>query len=149
MPQPGRVAGPLIVAALVLASLAALVITQRSRRSGLVLDSVSVSPSFSPDGDGVDDQAEFEFRIKGPDDIDLLIVNSEGKRIREVADGQTLEDQEITTFEWDGLTDRRVLAPPGPYRIRVKVLGRDRTITPGEKIVLLAPGELPPEETEG
>ncbi|MFN2611873.1 MAG: FlgD immunoglobulin-like domain containing protein [Solirubrobacterales bacterium] len=138
--SPGRWAPPLLVAALVLATFAALYSNQRVRRQGLVLDSIHVTSTFSPDGDGHHDRARISFRVKGPDQIDLTMIDANGRPIRRLATDRLLADRQITVFRWDGRTDAGRPAPPGAYTLRVEELRRGRTITPSEQITLLAPG---------
>lgn len=132
-----RWAAPLLVTALVLATLAALYSNQRTRRQGLVLDSIHVSSAFSPDGTGHRDRAKISFRIKGPDEIDLEVLDAGGAVVRHLAAARLLADREVTVFHWDGRTDTGSPAPPGVYTLRVEELRRDRTITPSERIRLV------------
>jgi hypothetical protein len=83
------------------------------------------------------DLAKISFRIKGPDEIDLDVVDAGGERVRRLAENRTLEDREITVFRWDGNTDAGAPAPPGTYSLRIHERRRDRTITPpGEETEL-------------
>jgi flagellar hook assembly protein FlgD len=122
--------------ALLLASLSALYLNQRIRRDGLVLDSIHVTPRFSPNGDGDHDRARISFRIKGPDEIDLDVLDSSGDRVRRLAAGRTLGDRVVTRFRWDGRTDAGGEAPAGVYTLRIRERRRERTVTPSEQIAL-------------
>lgn len=127
------------MAALVLATLAALYSNQRIRRDGLVLDAIHVIRAFSPDGNGHRDRAKISFRIKGPDEINLDVLDANGRLVRRLATARLLPNREVTVFHWDGRTETGALAGPGTYTLRVHELRRDRTITPGEQIRLVAP----------
>ncbi len=135
-----RLAGPLIVAALVLASLGALILNQRARQEGLVLDRIHVSSSFSPNGDGHGDLAAIGFRIKGRDRVNLDVINASGVRLRRLAQDHKMRNRKPARFVWDGRTDAGSPAPPGVYTLRIEILGRGRTVTPSEEIVLTRPG---------
>ena len=50
---------------------AGLLINQRTRRDGLVIDRIRADPCFTPNGDGHDDTAGISFRIQGPDRVNL------------------------------------------------------------------------------
>jgi flagellar hook assembly protein FlgD len=131
-----RLAGPLFVAALVLASLGALVLNQELRRQGLVLDRIHITSAFSVGGIGTGSQAKIRFRIKGPDRITLDIVDASGRRVRRLAQDRQLPNRRKARFLWNGLDDAGRPAPPGEYRLQIRILGRHRTITPDEQIVL-------------
>lgn len=120
-----------------MACVAGLLINQRIRRNGLVVDRIRVDASFTPNGDGHDDTAGISFRIKGPDRVDLDLIDASGREVRHLAVHQPFGDHKVTRFVWDGRTDGGAPAPPGVYTLRIKELGRDRTITPGEEIFLV------------
>jgi flagellar hook assembly protein FlgD len=122
---------------LVLATLAALYSNQRIRRQGLVLDSIHVSRGFSPDGNGHRDRAKISFRIKGPDEINLDVLDANGHLVRRLATARLLADRVPTVFHWNGRNDAGNLAPPGIYRLRIEELRRGRTITPTEHMRLV------------
>ncbi len=126
------------MAALIVACVAALVVTQRTRRSGLVVDRIELTSVFSPNGDGALDQAEIGFRVKR-DELLKLDVTRDGRRIRRLADDEPVDDGEQLSYSWDGLADSGQLAPVGRYRIRIRLERDGRLIRPGEKMVLLGP----------
>jgi flagellar hook capping protein FlgD len=131
-----RRAAPLLVAVLILAGLAGLYVNQRLRREGLVIDTIHLTPVFAPGCHCADDRATISFRIKGPDAIDLDVIDADGNRVRRIAEDRELPDRVITVFRWNGKTDDGSLAPPGAYTIRVHERRRDRTISPTEETVL-------------
>jgi hypothetical protein len=125
------------VAVLILAGIGALAANQRLRRGGLVVDAIHLTPAFTPGCDCPRDRAKISFRIKGPDEVDLDILDSDGDPVRRLAENRTLPDREVTVFHWDGRTDSGAPAPPGTYTLRIHERRRDRTITPpGEETVL-------------
>jgi hypothetical protein len=131
-----RLAGPLIVAALLLATTGAMVHNQRLRRAGLVIDRIHVTSFFTPNGDQNGDIAEVHFRIKGPDQVQVDVLDSEGRLVRRLAKGRRMEDRKAKRFLWNGNTDAEQPAPPGTYSLKIVILGRDRTVTPDQRIVL-------------
>lgn len=68
------------------------------------------------------------------------VIDENGREVRRLAKGRRMEDRRSRRFLWNGRTDAELPAPPGNYRLRIKILGRDRTVTPGQEIFLLRPG---------
>jgi hypothetical protein len=133
-----RWAAPLLVAAVVVACIAGLLIDQRFRRDGLVVDRIRTDMCFTPNGDGHDDTAGISFRIKGPDRVNLEILDSTGGVVRHLLVGQEMADHKVAHYTWDGLADGGSPAPVGSYTLRIHEIGRDRTITPPNETIVLA-----------
>jgi flagellar hook assembly protein FlgD len=120
------------------ACVAGLLIDQRIRREGLVVDRIRVKPTLiTPNGDGRHDTAAISFRIKGPDRVTLELLDSFGHVVRHLAVAQRLGDRKVAHFTWNGLTDSGAPAPAGGYRLRILEIKRDRTITPPNEDILL------------
>jgi hypothetical protein len=128
-----------IIAALIVASIGALVHNQRLRRDGLVLDRVNVTSVFTPNGDQNGDIAEIHFRIKGPDRVRVEVLDSAGHPVRLLAKARQMADRHSRRFLWNGNDDLARPSPAGDYTLRIKILGRDRTVTPEQQIVLVRP----------
>jgi hypothetical protein len=133
-----RWAGPLLVAAIVVACVAGLLIDQRFRRDGLVVDRIRVKPTLiTPNGDGEHDEAAISLRIKGPDRVNLDLLDSSGRAVRHLAVAQRLGDRKVAHWAWNGLTDGGAPAPAGTYTLRIHEIKRDRTITPPNEDIVL------------
>ncbi len=141
-----RVLVPALFAGLVVATLAAFVVAQRVKRTGLVLDRVKVTHVFTPNGNGSRDRARFRFRLTRPDEADVAIVNRNDDVERTIATDLSLRSYHYYVFHWSGRTDSGVPAPRGKYRIRVVLRGQGRTITPDKTIFLRRPPPLPAHE---
>jgi len=105
-----------------------------------VLDRVHLTTFFTPNGDQNGDIAEIHFRIKGPDQVRVEVVNSSGKTVRVLAKGRRMQDRHSRRFLWNGNNDLEQPAPPGFYTLRITILGRDRTVTPHQEIQLIRVG---------
>jgi hypothetical protein len=141
---PRRVStGAVVFALLVLATIAAFAWSQRLKRDPLVLDRVSflavprvragASPrrSFTPNGDCRRDRERIRFRVTRSARADVQVVKPGGGLVVTLARDVYLKRYHFFTFYWDGRTRDDGTAPPGRYKLRVKLLGQDRTLVPG------------------
>lgn len=124
-----------VFALLVVATVAAFAWSQRLKRDPLVLDRVTfgtaVSRSFTPNGDCRFDRMRIRFRTTISDTGDVQVVKPGGKLIVTLARDTYLKRYSFHTFYWDGRTRNDGIAPPGRYKLRVKLLGQERTLVPG------------------
>jgi hypothetical protein len=131
-----RLAGILLVAVLAIASVTALIVNQRLRAGGLVIEALHIEEDFAPSS-GTDDLAEIDFRVnKGPEKIDVEILDSHGGVVDHLAEGKEAKDNEVVKLAWDGQNDDGEAAPTGAYTLRIKLLDRGRTISPRQEISL-------------
>jgi hypothetical protein len=141
---PRRVSFAAVVfALLVLATIAAFAWSQRLKRDPLVLDRVSflvvprIHPhappvrAFTPNGDCRYDRIRIRFRVTRSDRGDVQVVKPGGKLVVTLARDTYLRRYRFFTFYWDGRTRDDGTAPPGRYKLRVKLLGQDRVLVPG------------------
>ncbi|HEX5928448.1 MAG TPA: hypothetical protein VFY48_03560 [Solirubrobacterales bacterium] len=136
--MPRRRVSPaaLVFALLVLATVAAFGWAQRLKRDPLVLDRVTfgneASRSFTPNGDCRFDQVRVRFRTTVSDDGTVQVVKPGGRVVVTLARDEFLKRYTFHTFYWDGRRRGGGVAPPGRYKLRVKLLNEDRTlVTPG------------------
>jgi hypothetical protein len=137
-----RHAAAIVFALLVLATLAAFAYAQRVKRDPLVLDRVSfvgaprvkgteVVHSFTPNGDCRHDLMRIRFRVTQSNDATVQIVKPGGRVVVTLARDRFLKRYHYFTFYWDGRQRGGGTAPPGRYKLRVK-LGSERTlVVPG------------------
>ncbi len=143
MPRPKAEAwAGLVFALLVLATLAAFAYSQRLKRDPLVLDRVTFLPvprlhphappvrGFTPNGDCRYDRMRIRFRVTQSDDATVQVVKPGGKLVLTLARERYLKRYHFFTFYWDGRTRNDGIAPPGRYKLRVKLLGQDRVLVP-------------------
>ena len=141
MPRPRANAAAVVFAILVLATVAAFGWAQRLKRDPLVLDKarfVAVpvadprSPvhGFTPDGDCRFDRIRIRFRTTKSDDGTVQVVKPGGRVVITLARGEFLKRYTFHTFYWDGRGRGGGTAPPGRYKLRVKLLNEDRTLVP-------------------
>jgi hypothetical protein len=141
--RPGLLSPNAVVfALLVLATLAAFAYSQRVKRDPLVLDRVTfvAAPrakgakavhSFTPNGDCRNDKIRIRFRTTVSDDGTVQVVKPGGRVVVTLARDEFLKRYSFHTYYWDGRRRGGGTAPPGRYKLRVR-LGSDRTlVTPG------------------
>jgi hypothetical protein len=125
------------------ATVAAFAWSQRLKRDPLVLDKVTFigiprlhpeAPpvhSFTPNGDCRYDRIRIRFRMTQSDRADVQVVRPGGRLILTLARDRYLKRYRFFTFHWDGRMRNDGRAAPGRYKLRVKLLGQDRTLVPG------------------
>ena len=129
---------PVIFAVLIVVTIAAMFVTQRVRRHGLVLDKIKVTETFTPNGDGEADKAVIRFRLTRAETVDIDVLDSDDRPVGTITDHEPHSDHKLLRFYWTGIGDNGELAPPGTYSLRIFLEGRNRTITPSETISLVS-----------
>ena len=150
-----RFAAPAIFALLVVATIAAFAYAQRRKREPLILDKVTFSPLLAgrsvitPNGDGRNDFVHIRFRLTRTDlgIVDVVdrdehpvktftvkILSEKGRVTSRIPPGGELEAFKNFALRWNGRTNAGELVPTGPYHLRVRLLGEDRTLIPAGRI---------------
>ncbi|HEX6456435.1 MAG TPA: hypothetical protein VF009_07950 [Solirubrobacterales bacterium] len=149
MPKPANERGAqvspraaaVVFALLVLATVAAFAYSQRVKRDPLVLDRVQfIAPphrkgtrkvhSFTPNGDCRRDRIRITFRTTISDQGTVQVIKPGGRVVLTLARDVFLKRYTIHTYYWDGRQRNDGIAPPGRYKLRVK-LGDRVLVTPG------------------
>lgn len=132
----------IVFALLVLATVAAFAYAQRVKRDPLVLDRVSLTGypvlnpddpvrNFTPNGDCVFDEIKIRFRVTQSNQGTVQVIKPGGRVVVTLARDRFLKRYTFFNFYWDGRQRGGGTAPPGRYKLRVK-LGSERTlVTPG------------------
>jgi hypothetical protein len=148
MPRRAPSLAGFVFALLVLATLAAFAWSQHLKRAPLVLDKVSfvatpvlhpknpVHNRFTPNGDCRYDSIRVRFRTTRSDDGTVQIVKPGGLVVITLARDRFLKRYHFHTYYWDGRQRGGGKAPPGRYKLRVKLLGQERTLVPPGSIHL-------------
>ncbi len=127
-----------VFALLVLATVGAFAYAQRLKRDPLLIDRTTLGvhgrPSFTPNGDCVNDTIRIRFRTTTSNDATVQIVKPGGKVVVTLARGEFLKRYHFHTYRWDGRQRGGGVAPKGRYKLRVKLEDEDR--------VLVMPGTI-------
>jgi hypothetical protein len=147
-------AAAVVFALLVVATVAAFAASQRLKRDPLVLDRVGFRAvpyadrddppvrAFTPNRDCRFDRIRVRFRVTRSDRANVQVVKPGGRLVVTLARDVYLKRYRFFTFYWDGRQRKeagaggtdgpaRGKAPPGRYKLRVKLLGQDRVLVPG------------------
>jgi hypothetical protein len=129
-----RVVAPVLLLLAAAASLAAVFQVQHIESRGGPLSQPSASTYFSPNGDGVQDEAEIRFTTRQPETVSITIVDSTGATVRHLLRDERIDGPHELT--WDGRDDDGSLVDEGSYRIRIRRAGDPRTYSPTRPTVV-------------
>jgi hypothetical protein len=124
---------PIIVfGILVAATFAAFFVAQRLKNAPTVVQGLSHTPRFSPNGDGRFDRARVTFKVKKADDVTVQVLDAEGDVVKTLLDDRHLKAYQpiVPSLAWDGTTDSGAIAPDGRYRIRITLRREGRSVIP-------------------
>jgi hypothetical protein len=121
-----RYASAALVAALLVATAAAFVVTENLKLTRSPVLGTSVTKEFSPVCDCETDRAIIRFRLRKPDRVSVEIVDGT-EVVRELVREQPERGRVEVT--WDGRDDAGGIVGEGTYRPRVRLVDGRRTIT--------------------
>ena len=141
----GRAAAA-VFALLVLATVVAFAYAQRVKRDPLVLDRVTFAGAprakgaavvhwFTPNGDCRNDLMRIRFRTTVSGQGTVQVVKPGGRVVFTLARDTFLKRYHFHTYYWDGHQRGGGTAPPGRYKLRVKLLGQGRTRVDRKSVV--------------
>ena len=119
----------LVLAALFVATVCAVIVTQRLKDGPAILRRVHVTPVFTPNGDGYRDRATVKFLVGRADRVSVSLVNARGVVVRRLARNELARRCCYVRLRWYGRTDGARPAPAGTYRVRVALRRRDKELT--------------------
>ena len=128
-----RLAPALLVAALLAATSAAFVVTEKLKLTRSPIVGPIVAKVFSPTCDCPTAAADIRFRLRNPDRVSVEIVDSDGNVVRELARDRP-QGRRFTTFVWDGRDDAGRVVAEGTYKPRVHLERQRRTIVMPNRI---------------
>jgi hypothetical protein len=115
-------------------SVAAVFAVHRIEAKGGPLAEPSATTYFSPNGDGVQDEAELRFTTREPEVVRARVINLETNDEIFLLDDERVDGE--TRVEWDGMTEEGTRAPDGRYRFLVLLDGGSRGYAPTKPTVL-------------
>jgi hypothetical protein len=122
-----RLAPALLVAALLVATSAAFVVTEKLKLTRNPIVGPRVVKLFSPVCDCATDSATVTFRLRNPDRVGVQIIDADGDVVRELARSRP-QGRTPVTYTWDGRDGDGRVVDEGTYRPRVHLDRQRRTI---------------------
>jgi hypothetical protein len=138
--RPVAVIAALTVAALLAATAAAMVITQRLRDEGPVASSIHWKTRPGP-------RYRVCFRLTKEDQVRVAVVDSEDRQVKLLTDNRLQGGDTPHCFDWDGRSDSGQPVPPGRYHLQLGLQEADRVAVSGERLrispINVDPGSSP------
>jgi hypothetical protein len=122
-----RLAPAVLVAALLVATSAAFVVTEKLKLTRNPIVGPRVVKLFSPVCDCATDSATVTFRLRNPDRVGVQIIDADGDVVRELARSRP-QGRTPVTYTWDGRDGDGRVVEEGTYRPRVHLDRQRRTI---------------------
>ena len=122
-----RLAPAALVAALLVATSTAFVVTEKLKLTRNPIVGPRVDKLFSPDCDCETNTASIAFRLRKADRVTLDVIDSHGTVVRELARRRP-QGRATVAYVWDGRDGAGRVVPEGSYRPRVHLSRARRTI---------------------
>ena len=122
-----RLAPAVLVAALLVATSAAFVVTEKLKLTRNPIVGPRVDKIFSPVCDCATGSATITFRLRNPDRVGVEIIDADGDVVRELARSRP-QGRAPVTYTWDGRDGAGRVVEEGTYRPRVHLDRQRRTI---------------------
>ena len=128
-----RIVPAALVAALLVATSAAFVVTEKLKLTRNPIVGPTVDKVFSPVCDCATDTAVVRFRLRRPDRVTVDIVDGDGDVVRELARNRP-QGRAPASYVWDGRDSDGGVVAEGAYRPRVHLDEQRRTIVMPNRI---------------
>lgn len=128
-----RIVPAALVAALLVATSAAFVVTEKLKLTRNPIVGPIVDKVFSPVCECPTASAVIRFRLREPDRVSVEIVDGDGDVVRELARNRS-QERATHSYVWDGRDDEGRVVDEGSYRPRVHLDRQRRTIVMPNRI---------------
>ena len=150
----------IVFAVIVLACVAAFLITQRLKHTPTAVQLFKLTPRFSPTPAGVIKEERISFRLGHSDAVTVTIIDSAGDEVATLVRDHQTTGYKVLSLRWNGrrgvargyttrtATDGRpivvphnrgALAPAGEYRVRVVLREQRRSVESPRSFTLVRP----------
>ena len=117
----------LTVAALLIATAGAMVLTQHLRDEGPVAGSIHWKTRPGP-------RYRVCFRLTRNDQVRVAVVDPEDRQVKLLADAPLAGGDTPHCFDWNGRSDSGKPVPPGRYHLQLSLERADRVAVSGERL---------------
>jgi hypothetical protein len=117
-----------VFALLVVATFAAFFVVQRIKREPPDVRKARITPLFSPNGDGRDEQARASFVLERPDTITVRVLDDDGNVITTLMSNRHAAADKRLEVVWDGRDSAGKRVPDGIYRYRINLQDQGRAV---------------------
>jgi hypothetical protein len=124
-----------LVWALLVATTAAFVVTEALKLDRPAVGQFRGDTVFSPTCSCPQQRARFSFRLRQAQTVDVVIVDENGEPVRVLASAARPGRGRVG-FRWGGREDAGDIVRDGAYRVRVRLMEEDRTVTFGRPLVV-------------
>jgi hypothetical protein len=131
--RPAVLISAVAVAALVVATAAAILVTQHLRDEGPVASSIHWKTRPGP-------RYRACFRLTRGDTVRISVVDFSDRPVRVLAEGPLSGGDTPHCFDWDGRSSAGQPVAPGAYRLQLSLEDADRTAVSGERLTIQAAG---------
>jgi hypothetical protein len=128
-----RLAPVALVAALLVATSAAFVVTEKLKLTRNPIVGPTVDKTFSPVCDCETASAAIRFRLRNADRVSVEIVDNSGDVVRELARSRP-QGRAFVSYVWDGRDGDGLVVDEGTYRPRIHLDRERRTIVMPNRI---------------
>jgi FlgD Ig-like domain len=123
----------LTVAALLVASAGAMVLTQHLRDEGPVASSIHWKTRPGP-------RYRVCFRLTKDDRVQVAVVDTNERQVKLLSNGELRGGDTPHCFDWDGRGDSGDPVPPGRYHLELSLDEADRVAVSGERLRIYPSG---------
>jgi hypothetical protein len=131
----GRTALIVLALALLIGSAAAFTRSERLKLERSPVAKPKFDRHFSPTCDCARATAKLSILLRGPERLDVSVVDLDGRHVATLAEAKDLEAGRAS-FEWDGRNDEGQVVPDGRYRLKVRLERDRRTILLPKTVVV-------------
>jgi hypothetical protein len=131
--RPVAVIAAFTVAALLVATAAAMIVTQHLRDEGPVASSIHWKTRPGP-------RYRVCFRLTKSDRVRVAVVDSDDRQVRLLAHAPLAGGDTPHCFDWNGTSGVGQPVPPGRYHLRLTLEQADRSAVSGERLRIYATG---------
>lgn len=128
-----------VFALLVIACVAAFILTQRLKHTPTPVQHFQLTPFFSPTPSGHIKRERISFKLARADEVTVTVVGDTGDTVATLVRDRPLARYKQFKLGWNGETTAGKPAPAGEYRVHVSLREQHRTVYSPHSFTLVRP----------